>query len=243
MSVIALCHPAVGTPPAHAPALGRVPAPGRMPVPGRVPAPAPFPEPRIPHGAPSSTRPTRVVRQETAPGDGLLRLLAAGHEASWREVVGRYERLVRSAARTVVRDQADIDDAVQRTWIILLTNAMCIKDVDRLPAWLAVTARREALSIARAQQREMASPEVAELLGVDSIDISRGVLEEELHDALHRAVDALPDPQRNLIRAQLRETQSYDALSRELGVPRGSLGPMRGRAVAALRARLQPDFA
>jgi hypothetical protein len=44
------------------------------------------------------------------------------------------------------------------------------------------------------------------------------------------------------VRALLREPASYDTLSEELGIPRGSLGPLRGRAVRALRAQLEPSL-
>jgi DNA-directed RNA polymerase specialized sigma24 family protein len=55
-------------------------------------------------------------------------------------------------------------------------------------------------------------------------------------------VDTLPETQRRIVWAMLREPASYDALSRELGIPRGSLGPLRGRAVRALRAQLEPSL-
>ncbi|MCW2850536.1 MAG: sigma-70 family polymerase sigma factor, partial [Nocardioides sp.] len=48
--------------------------------------------------------------------------------------------------------------------------------------------------------------------------------------------------QRLIVQALLREPASYDALSEELGIPRGSLGPLRGRAVRALRAQLEPSL-
>ena len=64
----------------------------------------------------------------------------------------------------------------------------------------------------------------------------------ELRRDLQRAVDTLPETQRRIVRAMLREPASYDALSRELGIPRGSLGPLRGRAVRALRAQLEPSL-
>jgi hypothetical protein len=41
----------------------------------------------------------------------------------------------------------------------------------------------------------------------------------------------------------LRGEQSYDSLSQELSMPRGSLGPLRGRAIKSLRAQLLPSFA
>jgi DNA-directed RNA polymerase specialized sigma24 family protein len=67
-------------------------------------------------------------------------------------------------------------------------------------------------------------------------------MHQELSRALDAAVDTLPATQRRLVRAMLREEQSYDALSRELDIPRGSLGPLRGRAVRALRAQLEPSL-
>jgi DNA-directed RNA polymerase specialized sigma24 family protein len=69
------------------------------------------------------------------------------------------------------------------------------------------------------------------------------LMRAELDEALHSAVEALPATQRLLVRALLREPSSYDDLSRELGIPRGSLGPLRGRAVRTLRSRLEPSFA
>ena len=75
----------------------------------------------------------------------LLCRIAAGDDATWRQVVRQYEGLLRGSARAVLRNDADVDEAVQRTWILLLNNAHRINDVDRLPGWLATTVRREAL--------------------------------------------------------------------------------------------------
>ena len=98
-----------------------------------------------------------------APADrGLLTALAAGEEATWHTTVRRYESLLRSAARVVLRSDADIDEAVQRTWVLLLRNADRIKDPQCLAGWLSTTARREALSILRGQQRAIPSEDVAD---------------------------------------------------------------------------------
>jgi DNA-directed RNA polymerase specialized sigma24 family protein len=78
---------------------------------------------------------------------------------------------------------------------------------------------------------------------VDDLDLATDLLRAELDEALHDAVNALPATQQLLVRALLREPASYDDLSRELGIPRGSLGPLRGRAVRTLRSRLEPSFA
>jgi RNA polymerase sigma factor (sigma-70 family) len=192
---------------------------------------------------------TLVPTPRTAPdscieedGRGLLDALAAGDEATWHTTVRRYERLLRSAARVVLRSDADIDEAVQRTWVLLLRNADRINDPQRLPGWLSTTARREALAILRGQQRAIPSEDVADRVAPDETDVATALMDAELRRALDEAVEKLPLSQRLIVQALLREPASYDALSAELGIPRGSLGPLRGRAVRALRAQLEPSL-
>jgi RNA polymerase sigma factor (sigma-70 family) len=189
-----------------------------------------------------ATRPAAQAAS-ISPDGSLLARLAAGDESTWRGVVTRYEGLLRASARAVLRNDADVDEAVQRTWVLLLDHATGIHDAACLPGWLSTTARREALAIVRGQQRAIPSEDVTDHVSPDDRDLATAMLQQELTEALHSAVEALPETQRRLVRALLREPASYDTLSRELGIPRGSLGPLRGRAVRALRSRLEPCFA
>ncbi|MCW2741053.1 MAG: polymerase, sigma-24 subunit, subfamily [Blastococcus sp.] len=173
---------------------------------------------------------------------GPLTALAAGDEATWHLTVRRYEALLRSAARVVLRSDADVDEAVQRAWVLLFRNAARIKDPQALPGWLSTTARREALAILRAQQRTVPSEDVADRVAPDDRDVAADLMDQELRRALDEAVERLPGSQRLIVQALLREPASYDALSEELGIPRGSLGPLRGRAVRALLAELEPSL-
>jgi RNA polymerase sigma factor (sigma-70 family) len=193
--------------------------------------------------APTVPAPRRADRADVPVVDRRhLELLAMGDDATWQATVRRYEGLLRSAARVVLRSDADVDEAVQRTWVLLLRNAARIKDPQCLPGWLSTTARREALAILRAQQRTIPSEDVADHVEPDHPDMAAALMDEELRRALDRAVETLPPSQRRIVQALLREPESYDALSRELGIPRGSLGPLRGRAVRALRAQLEPSL-
>ena len=176
-------------------------------------------------------------------GDRLLADLAAGKDAAWETTVRRYERLLRSSARVVLRSDADVDEAVQRTWMQLLRNAARINDAAALPGWLSTTARREALAIVRAQQRAVPTEDVGDRIAPEDGDMAGGLMQLELRSALLRAVDTLPATQRLVVQAMLRGEQSYDSLSQELAMPRGSLGPLRGRAIKSLRAQLVPSFA
>ena len=185
--------------------------------------------------------PAQATDQPT--GNKLLTALAAGDDAAWQTTVRRYERLLRSTARAVLRSDADVDEAVQRTWVLLLRNAGRIHDPEALPGWLATTARREALAIVRGQQRTVPTDDLGEHVAPQDADMAGGLMRMELRTALLRAVDTLPESQKLVVQAMLRGEQSYDSLSRELAMPRGSLGPLRGRAIKSLRAQLVPSFA
>ena len=143
----------------------------------------------------------------------------------------------------MLRSDADVDEAVQRTWVLLLKNAACIHDAAALPGWLSTTARREALAIVRAQQRAVPTEDLGEHVAPDDSDMAGGLMRLELRAALLRAVDTLPATQRLVVQAMLRGEQSYDALSQELSMPRGSLGQLGVRAIKSLRTQLVPSFA
>ena len=192
---------------------------------------------------PALTAPAAPSAVDQPTGNQLLAALAAGDDAAWQTTVRRYERLLRSSARAVLRSDADVDEAVQRTWVLLLRNAGRIHDAEALPGWLATTARREALAIVRGQQRTVPTDDVGEQVTPEDADMAGGLMRMELRSALLRAVDTLPESQRLVVQAMLRGEQSYDSLSRELAMPRGSLGPLRGRAIKSLRAQLVPSFA
>jgi RNA polymerase sigma factor (sigma-70 family) len=183
----------------------------------------------------STTAPTTTDRS-------VLTALSCGDAAAWEETVRRFEGLLRSSARAVLRNDADIDEAVQRTWVLLFRHADRIHDAACLPGWLSTTARREALAVLRSQQRAVPTEDVGERISPVEADLAAELMRAELSRALDAAVETLPATQRRLVRAMLREEQTYDTLSRELEIPRGSLGPLRGRAVRALRAQLEPSL-
>ncbi|MDQ2847632.1 MAG: sigma-70 family RNA polymerase sigma factor [Actinomycetota bacterium] len=167
----------------------------------------------------------------------LLQRLMAGDESAWREAVRRYRRLVELAVRRVVSCPSDIDEAMQRSWLALWRNASAVREAGRLPGWLSVTARREALAIVR-RRREVLVGDLGRFDTGYFPDASVLVEHAERARYLRQAVDRLPDKQRRLMRELLADRSSYDELSVSLSIPRGSIGPMRARALRTLRQLL-----
>jgi RNA polymerase sigma factor (sigma-70 family) len=168
----------------------------------------------------------------------LLTGLVGGDHDCWREVLARYRPLVSKAARSIVHSAFDVDDAVQRTWVLLHRHAHGIRDSSRLAGWLKTTVRREALAIAMSRQREILMDDIG---GVDTpagTDVAAEVVSIDEVRRLRAAISSLPATQARLMTALLDDAKTYDHISAELGIARGTIGPTRARAMRTLRALL-----
>jgi len=158
----------------------------------------------------------------------------------------QYESLLRWIARQYRLSPEDIDDIVQLTWVRCLEHIHQLTDPERLSGWLSTICRRECIRLATKGRREvpLSGPDLARLLdnGRDDGDPYINVAARDQHNRLYHAISALPERQKMLLAELLRqEDQSYLDLSQRLGLPVGSIGPTRLRAVT--RLRLDPRLA
>ncbi|HZM31702.1 MAG TPA: sigma-70 family RNA polymerase sigma factor [Acidimicrobiales bacterium] len=187
---------------------------------------------------------TAVRGGEPSNGD-LLRWAAAGSQEAWSELHTRYGRLVVRAARRTGLNERDAADVAQVTWMRLFQHVSAIRDPERLPGWLATTARRESIRISVRAARLPLDDGAHDVEAVGTaVAADAAVLERESVEALERAVENLPDRYRVLLRLLLSdEGLSYAEISRRLRLPVGSIGPMRGRGLELLRRSVGADAA
>jgi RNA polymerase sigma factor (sigma-70 family) len=176
----------------------------------------------------------------------LVAGIRAGDESAWRALSEQYEPLLRWLARRCGLSAEDAGDAVQVTWLRCLEHIDQLTDADKLNSWLVTICRRECIRMATRARREVPldAPDIARLFD-DAHEASDPCTETALRDQSNRlylAILALPGRQRAvLVELLSREDQSYLDLSRRLGLPVGSIGPTRQRAVS--RLRLDPRLA
>jgi RNA polymerase sigma factor (sigma-70 family) len=80
----------------------------------------------------------------------LARAAADGDEGAWKALVTRYSGLIWSVTRAYRLGSGDAADVFQTTWLRLAEHIGRLDHPEYVGAWLATTARRESLRMARA---------------------------------------------------------------------------------------------
>jgi RNA polymerase sigma factor (sigma-70 family) len=166
----------------------------------------------------------------------LWDLINRGDKEAWAELVRRYARLVFTTARRVGLDAYDAEDCSQHTWLALYRNRRAIRDAGRLPAWLILTTRREAISILKRRRREIS--QLSDIVEPRiPVPPDEELLRLEQLDKLEHGLKHMDPRCQKLLRALFtaEETVSYRDLAKSLGISANSLGPIRARCLERLR--------
>ena len=98
-----------------------------------------------------------AVPQPPKDDPALVALVCAarsGDHAAWDSLVRRFDRLLRSIARSYRLIPADIDDVVQTTWLSMLEHIHDLREPAAIAGWLATATRRQAMRVLQKPARE-----------------------------------------------------------------------------------------
>lgn len=185
---------------------------------------------------------TRLTADETAE---LVRRAGDGDTGAWEQLVDAYSGVIWAVTRGFRLGDADANDVVQTTWLRLLEHLDSLNDPTRVGAWLATTARRECLRIvALAKRTRVAGDDdhLLEFVDVTHPEVDARLIAAEQAIEVRRAMNRLPRHWRELMLALMSDpSPSYVEISARLGIPIGSIGPTRGRALRRLHELLETD--
>jgi RNA polymerase sigma factor (sigma-70 family) len=183
----------------------------------------------------------QAARRGERDTESLVAAAAAGEAQAWSQLINRYAVLIRSVCRSHRLGEADADDVAQLTWLRAVEHIGRLRDPDRFGAWVGTTARHECLRVLRGRKRFVpTADEVQNPLYATHVDEDEIERAEERRAAVRQALGALPPRQRTLLRLlHAEDAPSYEAIGSALGMPVGSIGPTRGRALERLRQELQ----
>ena len=181
----------------------------------------------------------------------LLHRCRAGDGRAWQVVVQRYGRLVHSVPVRYGLSPTDVDEVGQEVFMALAQQLDRIEEPDRLGGWLMTTARRISWRLIqrRRQEQPAAGADIAEneLVAGDMVGVTPAPTLAELvagwdrQAALQTALQQLGDRCRQLLHMIFLDADepTYEEMSTQLGMPKGSIGPTRNRCLAQLRVILE----
>ena len=180
---------------------------------------------------------------DESPITALVAAAADGDARAWSEIVTRYSPLLVAVIRKYRLSTSEVEDVAQTVWLRAVEQLANLREPRALPQWIIVTARREALRQVtggrRTQPRDPLDP-VWSTSAATTTDPDERLIHAERHEALLAGLAELPERQRELILLLVANPPlTYEEIHRRTGIPIGSIGPTRGRALERLR-RTEP---
>ncbi|GIF22130.1 hypothetical protein Ate02nite_48600 [Paractinoplanes tereljensis] len=172
----------------------------------------------------------------------LVREARCGDHHAWDELVHRYSPLLTGVCFRLRLSTAEAEDVAQAVWLRLVEHIAEIREPDSLPSWLATTARREGFRLMAARRRTVPHDPADTKLLSDATheNPDEQLIRSERRDALLAGFAELPLKQRLLLQLLAHDPPlTYADISARTGIPIGSIGPTRARALERLR-RTEP---
>lgn len=154
-----------------------------------------------------------------------------GTNETIRRVVEEYSPMLLRLACTRLRSTADAEDAVQETYLRLLTTQPVFRDAAHEKAWLIRTTLHRASDIRREAERRNVPQEEAALEAAS----------DNPHSVLLDAVHALPEKYSAVIHLHYYEGYTIKEIAKLLGLPAATVGTRLARGRERLRQLLKED--
>ena len=169
----------------------------------------------------------------------LDRFVTSRDEAAFAAIVERHGPMVARVCRSVLTNPADVDDAFQATFLVLVRKAGSLRDRDRLSPWLHGVARRVALRARSEAARRLGRESPGGQVEPAAADASLGTAEtRELAALVHAEIDRLSIGERSAILLCDLEGLSHQEAADQLGWALGTVKSRVNRGRDRLRDRL-----
>ena len=187
----------------------------------------------------------------------LERFVSRREEAAFVTLVERHGPLVHRICRRVLRNEHDVEDVFQATFLVLARRASGISWRESVGSWLGAVAHRLALGArsdtTRQNGRETPMTALAGRVPGWGDGVTEGNLPEKLHPLsepffeverrelgrlLNDELLRLPEKYRSPVVLCYLEGRTHEEAARQLGYPAGSMSRRLKRAQALLRRRL-----
>lgn len=171
--------------------------------------------------------------------DAIADLILAGRaEEAFERLVPSYRRRVFGLAYSMLRDRAAAEDLAQEVFVKLWKALPRYDGRAKLSTWIYAITRNAAVSALRARRRSVSLSDPAVLEEAERIAAEPAPADDP---ALWRAVEALPDMQRQAVILYYQDERPVDEVAAMMGIPANTVKTHLHRARAGLAAALGAD--
>ena len=184
----------------------------------------------------------------------LAQRISTGDKGAFELLMRRHNQILYRAARSILKDDAEAEDAVQEAWLLAYRAIGNFRGDAKLSTWLVRIVVNEAIARRRKRNR---GAEVIQLSGETQED--REAVEENVNQTLpeqpeHAArraqtrrlleakIDELPDAFRTVFVLRALEELSVEESAVALGIPEATVRSRFFRARALLREALSKEI-
>ena len=178
----------------------------------------------------------------------LMERVKAGDEDAFRELVEIHHHRVIGAAARMLSDHTEAEDVAQQVFVRVWKSAARWEPTGKFTTWLYIIVRNlvfnESLRRARHPARSLEEvrneddrPQQFEDENVKAPDTA--ILDAEMQDAIERAIQELPEPQRVAIVLRRYQDVSYEEIGEVLDLTVPAVKSLLFRARTDLREKLR----
>ncbi len=202
-----------------------------------------------------TTKPAGANPESTAlPDPELAKRVANGDHEAFALLMRRYNQPLFRAARSVLKDDAEAEDALQDAYMLAYRGMGKYRGDAKLSTWLMRIVVNEAIQRVRKRNRRA---EVIRLDGESETDTAateasinqatpeqpeQGALRVESRRLLEKKIDALPDAFRTVFVLRALEDMSVEEVAHALNIPEATVRSRFFRARGLLREALAREI-
>jgi RNA polymerase sigma-70 factor (ECF subfamily) len=185
--------------------------------------------------------PAADVREERVTDGELLQRIAHGDTAAFDTLYRRFARPILGLALRLLRDRSRAEDAVQETFAAIWRSAASYR-ADRGPGapWLYAVARNAIIDRARARRETTFAEPPDEASG--AAGPAERAESSYVSWRVHRAVQELPQPEREVLELAYWGELSQSEVARFLDIPLGTVKTRTRTGLARLADLLEGEF-
>lgn len=168
----------------------------------------------------------------------LLDAVARGDKTAFTELFHAYQKNVYTAALSIMRSEELAEDIVQDTFLKIWLKRASLSNVKDFRAYLFITARNFSLEMLRRIAYERRTREIAVAAAPAFLDplLNDPMQGQRYQKLLEKALERLPERQRQVYQLMKNEGLKREAVARKLGIDPNTVKAHLTKAMRTIRA-------